>query len=55
MRILSHNRGNPDPDYVEAYPTAPPLDSTLFLPRPRTSLIVRRFSPHLFGCQVPLV
>jgi hypothetical protein len=28
MRLLRHNRGNPDPDYVEAYPTAPPLDST---------------------------
>ena len=22
------NSGNPDPEYVEAYPTAPPLDST---------------------------
>jgi len=28
MRLLRHRRGNPDPDYVEAYPTAPPLDST---------------------------
>jgi hypothetical protein len=30
MRLLRHRRGNPDPDYVETYPTAPPLDSTLF-------------------------
>ena len=30
MRLLRHNRGNPDPEYVEAYPTAPPLDSTRF-------------------------
>ncbi len=29
MRLLRHKRGNPDPEYVEAYPTAPPLDSTL--------------------------
>ena len=29
MRLLRHRRGNPDPDYAEAYPTAPPLDSTL--------------------------
>ena len=29
MRLLRHRRGNPDPEYVEAYPTAPPLDSTL--------------------------
>ena len=28
MRILRHKRGNPDPEYAEAYPTAPPLDST---------------------------
>jgi hypothetical protein len=28
MRLLRHIRGNPDPEYVEAYPTAPPLDST---------------------------
>jgi len=28
MRLLRHSRGNPDPEYVEAYPTAPPLDST---------------------------
>jgi hypothetical protein len=28
MRLLRHRRGNPDPEYVEAYPTAPPLDST---------------------------
>jgi hypothetical protein len=32
MRLLRHKRGNPDPDYVEAYPTAPPLDSTLCAP-----------------------
>jgi len=29
MRLLRHKRGNPDPEYVEAYTTAPPLDSTL--------------------------
>ena len=29
MRLVRHRRGNPDPEYVEAYPTAPPLDSTL--------------------------
>ncbi len=28
MRLLRHRRGNPETDYVEAYPTAPPLDST---------------------------
>jgi hypothetical protein len=28
MRLLRHTRGNPDTDYAEAYPTAPPLDST---------------------------
>jgi hypothetical protein len=28
MRLLRHRRGNPDPEYAEAYPTAPPLDST---------------------------
>jgi hypothetical protein len=28
MRLLKHRRGNPDPEYVEAFPTAPPLDST---------------------------
>jgi len=28
MRILRHSRGNPEIDYVEAYPTALPLDST---------------------------
>jgi hypothetical protein len=33
MRLLRHRRGNPDTEYVEAYPTAPPLDSTLFPPR----------------------
>ena len=30
MRLLRHRRGNPDPEYGEAYPTAPPLDSTRF-------------------------
>jgi hypothetical protein len=29
MRLLRHKRGNPETEYVEAYPTAPPLDSTL--------------------------
>ena len=29
MRLLRHRRGNPETEYVEAYPTAPPLDSTL--------------------------
>ncbi len=28
MRLLRHRRGNPETEYVEAYPTAPPLDST---------------------------
>ena len=28
MRLLRHRRGNPDTEYAEAYPTAPPLDST---------------------------
>ena len=28
MRLLRHKRGNPETEYVEAYPTAPPLDST---------------------------
>ena len=28
--LLRHSRGNPETDYVEAYPTAPPLDSTVF-------------------------
>jgi len=30
MRLLRHSRGTPETDYVEAYPTAPPLDSTPF-------------------------
>ena len=30
MRLLRHRRGNPETEYVEAYPTAPPLDSTFF-------------------------
>ena len=29
-RLVRHKRGNPETEYVEAYPTAPPLDSTLF-------------------------
>jgi hypothetical protein len=29
MRLLRHSRGNPETEYVEAYPTAPPLDSTI--------------------------
>jgi hypothetical protein len=33
MRLLRHSRGNPETEYVEAYPTAPPLDSTLFSTR----------------------
>jgi hypothetical protein len=32
MRLLRHKRGNPDPEYVEAYPTAPPLDSDMVGP-----------------------
>jgi hypothetical protein len=28
MRLLRHRRGNPETEYVEAYPTEPPLDST---------------------------
>jgi hypothetical protein len=31
MRLLRHSRGNPETEYVEAYPTAPPLDSTILL------------------------
>ena len=31
MRLLRHRRGNPETEYVEAYPTAPPLDSTRLL------------------------
>ena len=34
MRLLRHRRGNPDPEYVAAYPTAPPLDSTRNFPVP---------------------
>jgi len=34
MRLLRHRRGNPDPEYAEAYPTAPPLDSTRNTPVP---------------------
>jgi hypothetical protein len=30
MRLLRHKRGNLETEYAEAYPTAPPLDSTLF-------------------------
>ena len=30
MRLLRHRRGNPETEYAEAYPTAPPLDSTVF-------------------------
>ena len=29
MRLLRHRQGNPETEYVEAYHTAPPLDSTL--------------------------
>jgi hypothetical protein len=28
MRLVRHSRGNPETEYVEAYPTAPLLDST---------------------------
>ena len=31
MRLLRHGRGNPETEYVEAYPTAPPLDSTTLM------------------------
>ena len=37
MRLMRHRRGNPDPEYVEAYTTAPPLDSTEGLPYFRSS------------------
>ena len=33
MRLLRHSRGNPETEYVEAYPTAPPLDSTCAVKR----------------------
>src|SRR5271169_566488 len=36
MRLLRHKRGNPETEYAEAYPTAPPLDSTRI---PRSSLV----------------
>ena len=29
VRLPGHGRGNPAPEHAEAYPTAPPLDSTL--------------------------
>ena len=32
MRLVRHRRGNPETEYVEAYTTAPPLDSTVFVP-----------------------
>ncbi len=36
MRLLRHIRGNPDTEYAETYPTAPPLDSTIrFYDAPR--------------------
>ena len=53
MRLLRHKRGNPDPDYVEAYPTAPPLDSTT---RPQDRVILsaaknlRWFSGEILRC-----
>ena len=39
MRLLRHRRGNPETEYVEAYPTAPPLDSTPNLPRIRVPVL----------------
>jgi len=30
VQLLRHGRRNPEPEYVEANPTAPPLDSTSF-------------------------
>jgi hypothetical protein len=32
MRLLRHRRGNPETEYVEAYTTAPHLDSTERVP-----------------------
>jgi hypothetical protein len=46
MRLLRHNRGNPDPEYVEAYPTAPPLDSTVSRPNKHLSPVLPPFLPQ---------
>jgi hypothetical protein len=45
MRLLRHRRGNPDPEYVEAYPTAPPLDST--------TVFKYRFASQGFASSIP--
>ncbi len=51
-RLLRHSRGNPETDYVEAYPTAPPLDSTLY--SPLNTPVLRGLHPLRVGCQGPL-
>jgi hypothetical protein len=54
MRLVRHRRGNPDTEYVEAYPTAPPLDSTLSLrERPGTARSVVAMVPEGEGSCVP--
>ncbi len=59
MRLLRHRRGNPDPEYVEASPTAPPLDSTAseesaFLVRWRTFLADHEYMVPASGFNVDL-
>ena len=47
MRLLRHRRGNPETEYVEAYTTAPPLDSTTAPPdSTRVSPSTGRFRKH---------
>jgi hypothetical protein len=40
VRLLRHRRENPDPEYAEAYPTAPVLDFTLCPPKQAISSAV---------------
>ena len=41
MRLLRHRRGNPETEYVEAYTTAPPLDSTTAVPHDPLNIFSR--------------
>ena len=45
MRLVRHRRGNPETEYVEAYTTAPPLDSTVCLQLPEPTAV----TPHRAG------
>jgi hypothetical protein len=45
MRLLRHKRGNPETEYAEAYPTAPPLDSTARSPSPVAVAAAPRMRP----------